>query len=153
MKEITGNLWDYYGKPNHVCIVTTNGTVKNNGECVMGRGCAAEAKEKVPGIASCLGAAIRKNGNVFHGYLGAFVGDYNGQKLAFFPVKHNWWEKADLVLIKQSTNSLKTWAEALPEFTFILPRPGCGNGQRTWSEVKPLLEGLPDNVWVISREA
>jgi len=31
-----------------------------------------------------------------------------------------------------------------------LPRPGCGNGHRTWEEVKPLLDGLPDNVWVIT---
>ena len=66
MKEITGDLWDYYRRPMHTICITTNGTIKKNGKAVMGR--------------------------------------------------------------------------------------GCGNGQLTWEEVRPLLEGLPDNVLVISKE-
>ena len=36
MKEITGNVWDIFNDYNALCILT-NGDVKQNGECVMGR--------------------------------------------------------------------------------------------------------------------
>lgn len=38
MREINGsNIWDFYNKGFWIAI-TTNGTVKKNGEAVMGRG-------------------------------------------------------------------------------------------------------------------
>lgn len=144
MKEIKGNLWDYYRKRGYIVCLTTNGTVKNNGEAVMGRGCALEATKRIPGIAKKLGEKIRVWGNETQWI------DDDGYLLAF-PVKHNWWEKADLELIKESAEYLKEIAEDRENegMNFILPRPGCGNGKRTWEEVKPLLEDLPDNVLVI----
>jgi hypothetical protein len=141
MREITGNLWDYYGKPNTVVLITTNGFVKKNGEAVMGRGCALEATRKFPGIARILGDLIHLNGNtVFEPVKGVYT----------FPVKHDWFDEADLLLIAQSAQFLKDRANATPDTTYVLPRPGCGNGRRTWAEVKPLLESLPDNVQVIT---
>src|SRR4051812_3283092 len=94
MKEITGNLWDYYGKPNHIVCITTNGMVKRNGKCVMGRGCAFEATQRVPGIASALGNRIQAIGNQ-----NVFLDDY---KIMTFPVKHHWKDAADLNLISDS---------------------------------------------------
>ena len=44
MREVVGNLWTY---PADIRVITTNGTVKNDGTCVMGRGCAAEAKRAI----------------------------------------------------------------------------------------------------------
>ena len=142
MKEIRGNLWDFYGKPGYVVCITTNGTLKKNGEAVMGRGCAKEAQKRIPRVAAKLGILIAEEGNVLN--------RIPSEMVLAFPVKHNWWEKADLTLIRRSAEQLKA-RDA--EYIFILPRPGCGNGQRDWlREVKPLLEavGLPDNVWVIS---
>lgn len=145
MREITGNLWDYYGKPNTIVCITTNGTVKKNGECVMGRGCALEAKTRWPRLPQVLGTAIKQFGN----HVRRFVGG-DGLDVVCFPVKHNWYEQADLELIKQSVEELAPHAEAESHLTYVLPRPGCGNGRLTWAQVKPLLESLPNNVLVIT---
>jgi hypothetical protein len=152
MVETTGEMWALYKEPNYVLCITTNGTVKSNGECVMGSGCALEAKTRFPGIARALGTSIKARGNVVCGYLGEFISDINAYKLLFFPVKYNWDESANLNLIRRSALKLKEFAEGWPEKTFILPRPGCGNGGLRWEDVKPLLLDLPDNVQVISRE-
>lgn len=145
MKEIVGELWDYYGKPNTVVCITTNGTVKKSGEAVMGRGCAEEAKARFPKLPAVLGAFIKRFGNrPWWGHTDGFEG------LASFPVKHNWWEQADLELIRESAKRLFDWAANHHE-TFVLPRPGCGNGRLTWEQVRPVIEFLPDNVLVISR--
>lgn len=141
MKEINGNLWRYYNAPFHVICITTNGFVKKDGTAVMGRGCALEARSYIPGIAKLLGAHIQTNGNMA-GYLLPNV--------IAFPVKHVWYEKADLELIRGSAHWLGHIAAKHPEFSFILPRPGCGNGQLQYCDVKPVLvDLLPDNVYVI----
>jgi hypothetical protein len=144
MKEVKGDLWTFQFDDtwlsSYIHCITTNGFVKKNGEAVMGRGCALEACQKYPGLAKRLGAELNKKGNTI---IWLTTG------LITFPVKHNWWEKADLDLIKKSADCLAKEADNLRQKWFILPRPGCGNGQRTWEEVKPLLENLPDNVLVI----
>jgi len=145
MREITGDLWDHYGAENTIVLITTNGYVKQNGEAVMGRGCAKEAKDRFLGIAIELGRMISLNGNKPH-YITTPL-----WQMATFPVKYAWYEKASLKLIGQSAAWLKKEAEYKTEITFVLPRPGCGNGGLLWREVRPLLENLPDNVWVISR--
>jgi hypothetical protein len=45
VKEIVGNIWDYYDK-GHWIVITTNGIVNKNGEAIMGRGVALEAAKK-----------------------------------------------------------------------------------------------------------
>src|SRR5262245_10865559 len=183
MREITGELWDYLGAigyctvchspyhrngdtpycaRRHIAIerivedatfmvgITTNGTVRQDGACVMGRGCAAEAAKRFPGLAKTLGAFIRVYGNVpWWGKGGIGIGG----DLFSFPVKHNWYEKADLGLIKKSALRLAFWAANNPREILILPRPGCGNGKLTWDQVKPVIEFLPNNVWVISKSS
>ena len=42
---IKGNIFDYIGKVDAICI-TTNGTIKSNGELVMGAGVAKEFYDK-----------------------------------------------------------------------------------------------------------
>lgn len=143
MKEIRGNLWAYFDR-EHIIAITTNGTIKANGSGVMGRGCAAEAKTRIHGIEKVLGTRLREHGNG--------VVELNEMPTVIsFPVKHQWWEKADLELIQRSAAELVEFmmyeATGRP---VILPRPGCGNGGRTWAEVKPLVSFLPDKVWVIS---
>lgn len=143
---MAGNLWDFYSLgEQHVACITTNGFVKKNGECVMGRGCAREAKERFPGFARLVGDAIKAIGN--HVYW--FMNEGN-KRLATFPTKHVWWEKSDIELIKQSAGELGRIAERYPDHIFYLPRPGCGNGQLSWSDVKPAIADiLPDNVVIV----
>lgn len=143
MKNITGNLWDGYGAFDCLCI-TTNGTVKNNGSAVMGRGCAKEAVELYPGIQRNLGKRITKYGN-------------NVQKLVHsdtteiwsFPVKHEWYEQADIDLIRRSCKQLTKIADEKGWKLILIPRPGCGNGKLKYKDVEPILQEELDNRFYI----
>lgn len=133
MIEVTGNLWTF---PADVRCITTNGFVKKNGECVMGRGCAREAAKKLPQLPKLLGDFIKNNGN----HVGWLYGSTHGDIIFSFPVKHNWWERADLDLIARSAEEIKV---AVPgKRTVLIPRPGCGNGQLSWDDVKPVIEPI-----------
>lgn len=138
MKEVKGNLWTY---PADIRVITTNGTVKKDGTCVMGRGCAAEAKALHPSIPRVLGEGLSTIGNhVQHLYGGEL-----GKIILSFPVKHQWFQTADLDLIRQSATELVVWANATNVKTIVLPRPGCGNGHLRWEDVKPILEEILDD--------
>ena len=135
-------MWDV---PTEIRVITTNGFVKRNGECVMGAGCAKEANERFPGLALKLGRYIKQYGNRCFRL---------GDGLASFPVKHHWKEQADLELIKKSCGELMAMADKFSWNDVLLPRPGCGNGRLTWEEVKPVIsELLDDRVTVIIFEA
>lgn len=143
MIERALNIWDYYEMPTYKICVTTNGYVKRSGAAVMGRGVARALCERWSCADLVLGDKILRYGNHVH-VLSKWV--------LSFPVKHNWWELADLALIERSVGELAQYLASLKEeWTVLLPRPGCGNGQRTWVEVKPLVEALPDNVWVVDK--
>ena len=113
MQEIIGNFWDYHNQ-SHIIAITTNGFVKSSGECVMGRGCAREARDTFPGIAKRLGSLIKEHGN--HVY-------YLGLGIVSFPVKHNWWENADPALIERSAKELVGLADKDGWKSIIIPRP------------------------------
>jgi hypothetical protein len=143
MVEVKGNLWTY---PADVRVITTNGFVKKDGSCVMGRGCAAEAKATFPDLPRVMGRLIEQNGN--HCYL-LRRGGPDGV-LVSFPVKHHWFEKADTKLIEQSAHELvkladdQAWIDGWR--TIVMPRPGCGNGRLSWDrDVKPILEPILDD--------
>ena len=115
--------------------ITTNGCVRRDGCCVMGRGTAKQALSYYPGIAFALGTRIKAGGN--HVYLFPEMGIFS------FPVKHHWQEPADLDLIERSAFEVSVLAcnRAKAE-QFYLPRPGCGNGRLLWKNVKPVLKSL-----------
>jgi hypothetical protein len=144
MIEVKGNLWTY---PADVRVITTNGFIKKNGECVMGRGCALEAAKKWPELPQILGSKITDHGNRVHVLLGRAGPD---NALLSFPVKHRWMEKADLELIRASAYQLEhiiteiEWG-APDQLVVVLPRPGCGNGGLKWEDVKPVLEPILDD--------
>lgn len=142
MIELTGDLWSFHPS-GYVCI-TTNGYVKSNGECVMGRGVAYQATQRFPGIALEIGTLIRSKGNHVH--------VLPHMDLITLPVKHHWKEQADLVLIQRSIKELEEWwFHSRVESYIYLPRPGCGNGRLQWPDVRPLLEGLSDQFIVVNQ--
>lgn len=147
MQLVYGNFWEYEADYH---VITTNGIVRKDGACVMGRGVAAEAKERYPDLPYVLGERIRVVGNVVHD-LGAWrrMGDERECHLWSFPVKHHWADEADLELVEKSAIALAGLA-GMTTKTFVLVRPGVGNGRRHWAEVEPLLACLPDNVHVIT---
>lgn len=149
MIEVTGNLWAY---PADVRVITTNGTVKRNGECVMGRGCALEAKQRWPEVPRLLGLHIKNPalGNHVH-FLITLSGDGTKvESLYSFPVKHNWNERADIALIRRSAQELVHQMNDLRDRghkrdVIVMPRPGCGNGGLRWEDVKPILAPILDD--------
>jgi len=147
MREIRGDIFKLLetGNFDGFCI-TTNGNVKSNGECVMGRGIALTCKQKFPNIAITLGNLIRIRGNHVHR-----LGTYKSYTVFSFPVKHNWWEAADIELIKRSCVELTQLLDRLNLKSVLLPRPGCGNGKLNWNDVQPVIaELLDDRVVVVT---
>lgn len=142
MIEIEGNIWNI--KSDWKCI-TTNGRVSYDGTAVMGRGVALQAKQRYPELPRILGKHIKEFGNV-PGLL-----SYTGQfSIWSFPVKHHWKEKADLNLIMRSVDLISQAADKFRCNDIIIPRPGCGNGQLTWEQVKPIVEQLDDRFRIIN---
>lgn len=141
MIEIEGNMWQ---TPCDWLCITTNGFIKKNGEAVMGRGCAKEAKELMPYLPALLGMMIKLQGNNVHELTSKNLPLARAYKRLFsFPVKHNWWEEADIDLIGKSCVNLRSmWIKSPGVPIVVIPRPGCGNGKLSWGFVKPLIEDL-----------
>ena len=131
MKEIQGNIWNWHDAGAYI-VVPTNGYVKKNGECVMGRGIARQAAIKFPNLPKELGRAIMHTGNRVY--------VFDGLRIITFPVKHNWWERADPELIEKSANELRDGIYIALDELVVMPRVGCGNGRLSWTVVRPILE-------------
>jgi hypothetical protein len=142
MIERAADLWTV---PADVRVITTNGTVRRDGRAVMGRGCARQAALRFPRLPYLLGDALRTHGNRVHVFDSQALRASEG--LVTFPVKHHWAERADLALIAASVAAFA--GQLLPGATYVMPRPGCGNGGLRWADVRPLLLGLPDSVIVV----
>lgn len=139
MREISGNIWHLYDR-GHWLVVTTNGFVRKNKTCVMGRGIALQAARRFPDLPGELGQRILDGGN--------HVEVFPQYRIITMPVKHNWWERADLVLIERSAQEVrKTNIHAHNNVASV--RPGCGNGGLKWCDVKPVLEKYWNERFVI----
>jgi len=128
--EVKGDAWAMWKKGYHLCI-TTNGTIKNDGAIVTGAGIAQQATEKFPHFPMAIGQKVRELGNHVH---------YYGYRVWSFPVKHEWHQKGDIELIRRSFRQLVTLVQVHNIKRIYLPRPGCGNGQLVWEQVKKDLE-------------
>lgn len=154
MTELIGNLWL---ADADVRVITTNGTIKKNGQCVMGRGCAAEAKAKYPELPLLLGKHLKENGNVpqkFTFLPSRLVACKSSVPLAddvlvSFPVKHHWFQMADIKLIRDSAIFLRAMAGTYGWHSVVMPRPGCGNGGLLWSDVRPVIEPILDDRFAV----
>ncbi len=147
MLEKKGDLWKFI---DGIPAITTNGYIKKNGQAVMGRGCAKEAADRFSGLPEFLGFNLIQYGN--HGF---YLHQFGEKGIITYPVKHDWFERADIALIVRSAKELVEMT--IPYFEIkekiYLPRPGCGNGALKWEDVKPQIQKiLTDQVIVISKE-
>lgn len=140
MKEIQGDIWDYYSR-GHWIVITTNGTIKKNGEAVMGRGVALQAKQRFPNLPTRLGRLLTLHDNT--------PNLFRDLRLITFPVKYHWKDKANLDLIWDSCKRLVDGMKLLDLDALYMVRPGCGNGGLDWKDVKPILEKYLDNRFII----
>lgn len=145
MYELQADLWAL-GSTADAIVITTNGSLKRNGDAVMGKGCALDAAEIDPLLPARLGMMIAVEGNRLH----VFHGWKETTALVAFPVKHQWYNRADLSLIVDSTVSLLDEANRWDWEDVVLPRPGCGAGRLDWEKnVKPLIEIVLDNRFTV----
>lgn len=155
MIEQHSDIWVAGEDADAICI-TTNGTITGRRLGVMGRGVALEAANRYnattaaqPGrrlwtLQRMLGRYLEAHGN----HVGVLVPP-PPHTLVVFPVKHEWSEIASLSLIAQSVSELIALTDRLQWKRVVLPRPGCGNGNRSWDDVKPLLAPLDDRFTVV----
>lgn len=136
MKEAVGDLWEM---PADLRVITTNPAINARNQAVMGRGCALEAKRRIPGLEYRFAGLLREHGNRV-----MRLARYRGADLASFPVKHHWKEEADPELIRSSARQLAALADKFGYNNVVLPRPGCGNGRLSWREVHPVLAQILD---------
>ena len=139
MRELTADLWTLHAEGAAVAI-TTSGLVGKDGLARLGRGCARQAGERFPWLAARLGEAIAAAGNHVHPL---------GERLAAFPVEHDPFQVPDLRLIARSAAELAALADAQGWTRVALPRPGCGFGGLSWSEVRPAIEAHLDDRFLV----
>lgn len=138
MLEEYGDLW---ALPADARCITTNGSLRVGGLAVMGRGCAQEALERWPCLAILLGRLIRERGiGVYFLYRDAKLG-----YLINFPVKYDWRQAANMLLIEHSCKELMALIDRRQFQRVLLPRPGCGAGGLQWEDVRSVIAPLLDN--------
>lgn len=134
MREVVGDIWDF---DCTMRVVPTNAMVKKADpygirRAVMGAGLAAQAAQRYPNVPEVLGRCILEAGGPH-----VVVIRHN---LIAFPTKYNWWDDSDLDLMDRSATELLALVNAMGWPLVAMPRVGCGNGLRRWSEVKPILD-------------
>lgn len=162
-----GNMLDI--ECDALCI-TTNGFVKSNGECVMGRGIAKQIRHYFPNIPKDLGKLIKTKGNNVHLI---YPNESEVPAIISYPVKpiskvctsHDdyvshmtfnigdiiagWACKADITIIEKSARQLVELANQHDDWKVILiPRAGCGAGELEWTDVKPVLDAVLDDRFI-----
>ena len=141
-----GNLLLNLNNYNYI-LVTTNSFIKKDGTLVMGRGFAKQIKEQFDGIDRIFGNLISNS----CGHLSEYGLLFHG-KIGIFQVKYNYMDKADLNLVRNSTNKLYEIASKHSNFLFALNCPAIGNGKLDLSSIDPIINILPNNVHVWRNE-
>lgn len=135
-------MWDGF-------CCTTNTTVDQNGNLIMGKGVALLFKQTWPWIAADWGKRTRLQKNPKPCILATAT--VTGVHLISFPTKTDWRKPSSMTLIERSAKQLMLLIEAMNWQNILLPRPGCANGGLCWTDVKELLLPiLDDRVTVIS---
>ena len=155
MLEGKGDIWavaDARIDDISAVVLTTNGYVKANGACVMGRGVALEARERFPGIDKEIGAFIQASGNhvcVVRGRASYFIITMPVKPAVGPNGEPGWKAMADINLIIESAIELRAAADEHDlRKTILIPRPGCGNGGLDWRDVRPVIAPILDDRFV-----
>ena len=138
----------YLPKTTEAVCITTNGIVDKNGNAVMGRGIALQAKNLFHCEAK-LGRYINQYGNRCFN-LGQYKRDGEVFTLISFPTKHHWKELSDITLICKSAEQLIAMCDKFDITRCYLPLVGCGNGGLNWEvTVEPWLSVILDDRFIV----
>lgn len=146
MKVYKGFIWEkfYEDKREHKYIVITiNGFVKKNGECIMGAGIAKQAAQRYPGL------PLRVGNSIIGPEFRTKIIRFQSANFILFPVKYHWQEPASLKLIEKSCQELKEIIDVHnnsgKDYVIYSVKPGCGNGRKSWEEIKLIMEKYFEN--------
>lgn len=164
MKELKEDLFEciFDSEVDAICI-TTNGNYSRSGVAIMGGGCAGEAARRWPEMPLRLGKMLRSFMSNIPFVIGAvnenaealeltkeLVDSRQFKCLVFsFPTINNLIDGSNLELIKQSATIMMDYANQYGLKKIVLGRPGVGIGGLSWSEVKPEIESILDDRFVI----
>jgi hypothetical protein len=141
MIEECGDFWTI---PADLRCITTNGALRRNGNAIMGKGIALEARNRYHDLEAILGSFINRYGN--HVFL-------LGYNLISFPTKYHWKQDSDIGLIKRSAQELVSLLKENKAGRVLLTRPGCGSGNLKWPDVKVVIQDiLSDNKFVVAHQ-
>lgn len=136
-REAVADLWEF---DCTLRAIPTNGVVNpQTGRLVMGGGVALQARQLFPTLDLELGRLVRAEGNI------PFI--LRKYQVLSFPTKHHFKHPSLLSLIDQSCRLVVELVE--PEDVVAMPWPGCGLGGLTPSQVRPLLENVLDDRFVL----
>lgn len=138
-----GNMWDVYEQSGLFCI-TTNSTLRDNGDLVMGAGIAGQAAGRFEGLESQAGELVEH----YSGHFGTYgLLTLGAPPIGLFQTKADYREPSTLSLIAEAARDLSHFAEHV-DSRIDLNFPGIGLGGLDAEEVKPIVSMLPDNVHV-----
>lgn len=129
------DFWEIYElrAADHMFVIPVNGTIKKNGDAVMGRGLALDVARRYPFLPTTFGHMLKQRPNV--------VREFKSHQLLLFPVKYRWQDDADLGLIASSCRQISLLSKFWKYKMIYLPHVGCGNGGLHWETlVKPVVE-------------
>jgi len=136
-------IYPTFVKQNCVFLFTSNSIVKKDGTLVMGAGSAKDFKEVYTKAPKYFGGVVKDFPTIPVHLVRRDEG-----LVGSFKTKNHWKEPSTLEIVKTSVKMLKLHAETHPEWSIYLPFPGIGFGGLDIESVLPLLEELPDNVFV-----
>lgn len=141
-----GDMWSVYNETD-AFLFTGNSYLRKDGALVMGRGLARQVRDRVKGSDQRFGRAIKE--------MSGHLGEYNvawstkaSEKIGVFQVKYHFKDDADLSLIERSAEKLHQQIRKYPPNRVDLNFPGIGNGGQSVSDVKPIIDSLPDCVHI-----
>ena len=137
----------YLPKTTEAVCITTNGITDKNGNAVMGKGIALQAKNLFH-CEAMLGNYLKQYGNRCFN-LGKYKRDNEIFTLFSFPTKYHWKEDSDVTLICKSAEQLVEMCNKFNITKCYLPPVGCGAGNLKWNNVEPWLSVILDDRFIV----
>lgn len=138
MRTLRGDIWHWH--PQVPIVIPVGAGLNKHGEAIMQRGLPRQARDRYPDIPHYLGKRIKENGSQVE------MLPYN---LVAAPVEIDPFEVARPDLIRTSLQQLvvMTNQQLWPEVA--VPRLGCGGGMLNWEEIRPFMEQVLDQRFVL----
>lgn len=126
---VTGSL---FTSPAQVLVNTVNI------EGVMGKGIALQFKRAFPEMFAEY-QRLCESGEIAIGKLWLYTGSSN-KWILNFPTKRSWRQPSRLDYVEAGLRKFVEEFDQLKIYSVAFPALGCGNGELTWEDVKPLME-------------